>query len=35
VQVSAPFGRVQLALEVFDGLVDRDVPDVGVNASAV
>ena len=28
VQVSAPFGKVQLALEVFDGLVDRDEPDV-------
>jgi len=27
VQVSAPFGKVQLALEVFDGLVDREEPD--------
>ena len=35
VQVSAPFGRVQLALEVFDGLVDREAPDVGMNASVV
>jgi homocysteine S-methyltransferase len=35
VQVSAPFGRVQLALDVFDGLVDRDAPDVNASANAV
>ncbi len=35
VQVSAPFGRVQLALEVFDGLVERDAPDVNASASTV
>ncbi|HQR39860.1 MAG TPA: bifunctional homocysteine S-methyltransferase/methylenetetrahydrofolate reductase, partial [Blastocatellia bacterium] len=30
VQVSAPFGKVQLALEVFDGLVDKDPADLHV-----
>jgi methionine synthase I (cobalamin-dependent)/5,10-methylenetetrahydrofolate reductase len=35
VQVSAPFGRVQLALEVFEGLVDRDDSDVSASANAV
>ena len=35
VQVSAPFGKVQLALEVFDGLVDRDEPDVQADSPNV
>jgi methionine synthase / methylenetetrahydrofolate reductase(NADPH) len=34
-QVSAPFGRVQLALEVFDGLVEHEVPSIGANATVV
>jgi homocysteine S-methyltransferase len=35
VQVSAPFGRVQLALEVFDGLVDREPYEANASANAV
>ena len=34
VQVSAPFGRVQLALEVFDGLVDRETDDAATRVGA-
>jgi homocysteine S-methyltransferase len=32
VQVSAPFGRVPLALEVFEGLVERDAEDAAAGA---
>ncbi len=35
VQVSAPFGKVQLALEVFDGLVDREEPETREDAPNV
>lgn len=35
VQVSAPFGKVQLALEVFDGLVDREEPESRLDAPNV
>jgi homocysteine S-methyltransferase len=35
VQVSAPFGRVQLALEVFDGLVDCEPYEEAVDTSAL
>jgi methionine synthase I (cobalamin-dependent)/5,10-methylenetetrahydrofolate reductase len=32
VQVSAPFGRVPLALEVLEGVIDRDVEDAAAGA---
>jgi homocysteine S-methyltransferase len=34
VQVSAPFGRVQLALDVFAGVVPDQPPGVGVLTAA-